>query len=86
MAWRIELTASALKQLKKLDRSQAKRITDYLHNRVSESPRRVGKALQGSMSALWRYRVGDYRVVCELQDEQVLVLVLRVSHRRDVYR
>lgn len=86
MAWRIELTASAVKQLKKLDRSQAKRITDYLHTRVSESPQRVGKALQGSMSALWRYRVGDYRVVCELQDEQVLVLVLRVSHRRDVYR
>lgn len=87
MAWQIKLADEAVKQLKKLDRREAKVIIEYLRKRVEvlDEPRQLGKALKGELAALWRYRIGDYRVICELQDEVLIVLVVRLGHRKDVY-
>ena len=75
MAWRIELTGEARKQLQKLDRTEAKRIRDYLRRiETLDDPRQSGKALRGRLGELWRYRVGSYRLVCELRDEILVVL------------
>jgi mRNA interferase RelE/StbE len=86
LAWQIELTGSAEKELAKLDKPVAKRILKFLRERVSVDPRSSGKALKGNHSGLWRYRVGDYRVICEIYDEKISVLVVRVGHRKEVYR
>lgn len=86
MAWQIELTGSAEKELAKLDKPVAKRIIKFLRERVSVDPRSSGKALKGDHSGLWRYRVGDYRVICEIFDDKISVLVIRVGHRKEVYR
>ena len=88
MAWTIEYTDTARAQLRKLDEQVARRILDYMDERVapSEDPRRTGKLLTGPLGGLWRYRVGDYRVVCDIQEAAVRVLVVRIGNRRDVYR
>jgi len=88
LGWRIELSGDARKQLQKLGRSEARRIVQFLHQRIEplDNPRLVGKALKGPFTELWRYRVGDYRLICELRDEVFVVLVLRVGHRSRVYR
>ncbi|MEN3067175.1 type II toxin-antitoxin system RelE/ParE family toxin [Uliginosibacterium sediminicola] len=89
MVWQIELTASAVKQLGKLDKAEAKRITNFLRQRLAtlEDPRSTGKALTGpQLGEYWRYRVGDYRILCEIQDGRLLILVIEVGHRREVYR
>lgn len=86
MAWRIELSATATKELAKLGRLEAGRITAYLRDRVAPHPRAVGKALTGPLGDLWRYRVGDYRIICELHDGLMRVLVIKLGHRREVYR
>lgn len=88
MAWRIELTDDAVKQLKKMGHTDAKRIRDYLRSRVQplEDPRQSGKPLTGHLGELWRYRVGDYRIIARIEDEEVLILVIRIGHRRDIYR
>ena len=87
MGWTIELSATADKQLGKLDREVGKRIRKYL-DRVAAltEPRSLGAALQGSkLGELWRYRVGDYRIICSIEDTRVVVLVLRIGHRSEVY-
>jgi mRNA interferase RelE/StbE len=88
LAWTIDYTQSARNQLKKLDKPVARRILDFLDNRVAknEDPRTLGKALTGSLGTLWRYRVGDYRIICEIQRSTVRILVVRVGHRGEVYR
>lgn len=88
MAWQIDLTATSAKQLAKLDRGEAKRITTFLRERLAtiDDPRSTGKALTGPLGGLWRYRIGDYRVICEIQDSVVRILVVEVGHRRDVYQ
>lgn len=88
MAWTIEYAETARKQLRKLDKLAARRIADFMDERVapSENPRAMGKALKGPLGDLWRYRVGDYRVLCDLQDNVLTVLVLRIGNRREVYR
>jgi mRNA interferase RelE/StbE len=88
LAWSIKVTQTATKQLSKLDRSEAKRITSFLRDRVTNlaNPRDVGKALTGNMAGLWRYRVGDFRVICELQDNELVVLVVELGNRREIYR
>jgi mRNA interferase RelE/StbE len=88
LAWRIELTETANKQLAKLDKIEAKRIIKFLRERlaVSDNPRNIGKALSGPLSGLWRYRVGDYRLICEIQDGVLCVLVLKIGNRREVYK
>ncbi len=89
MAWTIEYTDTAKGQLQKLDKPTARRIVDYMDERVAGSgnPRSAGKALTGPLGGLWRYRVGDYRVVCDLQDGALRVLVVTIGNRRrEVYR
>ena len=88
MAWAIEYTDTALRQLGKLDRQSARRIVDYLETRVvaSGDPRSVGKALTGPLGGLWRYRIGDHRVICEIVDSALRVLVVRMGDRKEVYR
>lgn len=88
MAWTIDYAQSARNQIKKLDKAVARRILDFMDNRVAkqEDPRTIGKALTGPLGSLWRYRVGDYRIICELQHSAVRVLVVRIGHRSEVYR
>jgi mRNA interferase RelE/StbE len=88
LAWTIEYTETSRKQLKKLDKQIAKRILDYMDARVSGSknPRSSGKVLVGSLGGLWRYRVGDYRIICDIQDNALRVLVVKIGNRGDVYR
>ena len=89
MAWKIELSAQVDRELGKLDPQQSKRILKFLRERVArlDNPRSIGQALQGSkLGEFWKYRVGDYRLICKIEDKQLLILVLRVGHRREVYR
>jgi mRNA interferase RelE/StbE len=88
LAWTIDYTYTARAQLKKLDKPVARRILDFMDKRVAHQgdPRSLGKALTGPLGTLWRYRVGDYRVICEIQHSAVKILVVRVGHRGDVYR
>ena len=88
MAWTIDYAESAKGQLRKLDKQAARRIVDYMDERVAglDNPRSTGKALTGPLGNLWRYRVGDYRVICELQDGVLRVLVVQIGNRREVYR
>lgn len=89
MAWSIQIEDGAKKDLAKLDKQIAKRITDFLRNRIAplENPRSLGHALQGKiLGNLWTYRTGDYRIVCEIQDKAVQILVVQVGNRREVYR
>ena len=88
MAWRVEFDHRAKRELDKLDRSAKERITRFLRERlaINEDPRRTGEALHGDKSTLWKYRVGDYRLICDIQDARVTVLVLAIGHRREIYR
>jgi len=89
LAWTISYTKTAAAQLRKLDKPIARRIVDFMDTRVatSENPRGVGKALSGPMlGTFWRYRVGDYRIICDIQDGNLCVLVVEVGNRKDVYR
>ena len=88
MAWRIEFLPAAEKELAKLGRSEAKRIIETLKTRIAplDDPRRLGSALSGQLGGLWRWRIGDYRVVARIEDERITILVVRVAHRREVYR
>lgn len=88
MAWTIDYTQTALNQLRKLDKPSARRILDFMEERVAlrEDPRSTGKALTGPLGGLWRYRVGDFRVICEIQDGALRVLGLELGNRREVYR
>ena len=88
MAWQIDYTSTALKQLSKLDKLAAKRIIDFMDERISvlKDPRDTGKALTGAvLGAYWRYRIGDFRVICDIQDKTLCVLVVEVGGRKDVY-
>jgi mRNA interferase RelE/StbE len=87
LAWTVDYTHTALNQLRKLDKQSARRILDFLDERVArrDNPRSTGKALTGPLGGLWRYRVGDFRVICEIQDGALRVLV-ELGNRREVYR
>ena len=86
LAWKIEFARSAEKELSRLDRPVTRRILKYLNERVAIDPRAVGEPLKGELSEFWRYRIGNYRLYADIQDERVTVLVVKVGHRRDVYR
>ena len=89
MAWQIEFDESAKKELAKLDRQVARRLIEFLKDRVlsQKDPRSVGQALKGStLGEFWKYRVGDFRIIVRIQDERMTVLVLRVGNRSDIYR
>ena len=89
MAWRIELADSAAKQLRKLDPQIAKRILTFLRDRVAplDDPRSIGEALRGKeLGAFWKYRVGDWRIIADLDDGVMLITVIRLGNRREIYR
>ena len=88
MAWTANFDPRALKELEKLDRMAQRRIVNFLQERVLRraDPRDLGKAMTGDQAGLWRYRIGDYRLVCRIDDEAELMLVLRVAHRKEAYR
>lgn len=87
MAWTIDYVRSAEKQLGRIDRSWQRRILDYMDTNIATltDPRDRGKALVGDQSGFWRYRVGDYRIICSIDEAIRVVLVLKIGHRRDVY-
>ena len=89
MAWRIEFDQAAAKELRKLDRPVQQRLLGFLRLRVAplEDPRTIGEALAGErLGAFWKYRVGDWRLICDIQDDRIVVRVLRLGHRREAYR
>jgi mRNA interferase RelE/StbE len=87
VAWQIRFSKTAAKALRKLDRAVAAKILNELEE-VSKlnNPRSRGKGLKHNLSGLWRYRVGDYRIICDIEDEVLVVLVVDVSHRRNAYK
>ena len=89
MGWTVELDRAAARDLRKLDRTTARRILAFLRGRVAalDDPRSIGEALRGSkLGEFWKYRVGDYRVIARIEDGAVRVLVVRIGNRRSVYR
>jgi mRNA interferase RelE/StbE len=89
MAWKVELDPAAERELDKLDPQIARRILKFLHSRIAPlvDPRSVGEALKGSkLGELWKYRVGDYRVIADIQDGRLRILIVRIGNRREVYR
>ena len=88
MAWTIKLSDDAKRDLVKLDKTIQKRIVSFLQERVqsTDNPRTSGKALQGNLSGLWRYRVGDYRLLCRIENDELLILVVEIGHRKDIYK
>ena len=89
MVWQIEFDPKALKELSKLDKPVQKRISQVLRNRIAllDDPRSLGEALRGDeLGHFWKYRIGDYRLICEIYDVKVVILVLRIGDRKEVYR
>lgn len=87
MVWTINYSDRALKSLRKMDRQTARRIVDFMDLRVAVAadPRQSGKPLKGELGEFWRYRVGDYRILCEIRDDELVILAATIGHRRDVY-
>jgi mRNA interferase RelE/StbE len=87
LIWRVEFDERAARELRGLDKQAQRAILRYLRERIAtdQNPRRFGKPLSRELTGLWRYRIRDYRVVCNIEDGQLLVLVVRVGHRRGVY-
>ena len=87
MTWTVEFDDTAAKELRKLDRQAQSDILRYFRERIAtdEDPRRFGKPLSGDLAELWRYRMRDYRMICNIEDDKLIVLVVRVAHRKDVY-
>lgn len=88
MVWKVRITATAEKQLQQLDREIQRKIVRFLRQRIAteENPRRFGRALRGEMRGFWRYRIMDYRLICQIKDETLVVLVLEAGHRKAIYR
>ena len=87
MTWAIKFAGSAKRELKRLDKQVQQNIRNYLRDKIATDldPYRFGAPLRKNLSGLWKYRVGDYRVICNIQDQEIVVLVLRVGHRKKVY-
>ncbi len=89
MIWTIEYDLLVQKEMRKIDPQTRQRIRTFLQERVAalDNPRQTGAALQGSeLGSFWRYRVGDYRIICDIQDHKLVVLVVEIGHRREIYR
>lgn len=86
-SWVVSFDERAARELRKLDKQTQTLILRYLHERIEgkSDPRRFGKALRYEKAGLWRYRVADYRIICEIRDDELIVLVIAVGHRREVY-
>ena len=89
MAYAVEVSPTALREMDQLDAQPRRRILKFLYERVAQldDPRSIGQALKGSeLGEFWKYRVSDYRLICKIEDNRVVVLVLRIGHRREIYR
>ncbi len=87
MSWDYRVSERALKELRKLGPDASRRILAFLDNRIqgTDNPRQFGKALKGELGEFWRYRIGDYRILCKIEDNVLIVLVVIIGHRRDIY-
>lgn len=87
MNYTVERSYKFEKQLKKLNESIAKDILQFMYIKLEniENPRSIGKPLKGNFQGFWRYRVGDYRLICQIQDEKLIILAIEISHRKDAY-
>ena len=88
MAWKIRVDAKAAKALAKLDKTAQKKIIHFLEEEIlaSTNPRNLGKPLTGKLKNIWRYRVGDYRILADIHDKTLTILVVHVGHRKDIYK
>lgn len=88
MAWLVEWDDEAVKELKALDTRAQRAIIRYMRDKITteEDPRRFGDPLRKDLKGLWKYRIGSYRIICSIEDQKVVVLVVRVGHRRNVYK
>ena len=88
MTWKIEFTPKAAKELLNIDKREAKRILNFLKERVVQlnNPRTIGKPLKGELREYWRYRVGKFRILCYIDDTKHQILVVKVAHRKEIYR
>ncbi|HHB76730.1 MAG TPA: type II toxin-antitoxin system RelE/ParE family toxin [Desulfobulbus sp.] len=86
MTWQIEFTPAAAKQLKKIGPENGRLISGFLRDKISHNPRSHGKSLKGALREFWRYRVGNFRIPARIEEQKLLVLVVRVGHRKNVYR
>ncbi len=89
MAWTIEFSKTAERDLRKLDKQAARRISRFLLDRIAalDDPRSVGEALHGSeLGEFWKYRVGDYRIIARIEDDVIRIMILEIGHRREIYR
>ena len=88
MAWRVEWEDEAVKEIKKLDARARRNIVRFLREKIAteDDPRRFGDPLRKDLKGLWKYRIGDYRIICSIEDKRVVVLVVRVGHRSCVYK
>ena len=86
MTWIISLDSRAAKTLKAIDKPTKQRIESFINQlTLTNNPRATGKALQGQLTGYWRYRVGDYRLICHIKDGELIILVIKIGHRKDVY-
>jgi len=88
MTWAVKFTKHAEKQFNKLDHSIQKRIADFLNNRLKPlgNPKQIGKPLQGNLAEYWSYRIGDYRLLVVFEDDQLIIVVTELAHRRHIYK
>ena len=89
MAWRIEFLPEAEKDLVKIDRPVVERILRFLYDRIRplDDPRKIGEALKGpELGKYWKYRVGDYRIICQIREKEISILIVKVGHRKKIYR
>lgn len=89
MTWKVEIDRSAERELDKIDPQAVRRILSFLFDRVAklDDPRSIGEALKGSkLGTFWKYRVGDYRIICSIEDEELRILVVRLGNRKEVYK
>ena len=88
LIWKIEFDSDVEKDLRKLGHNAQKRIFKFLKEKIvnSADPRIHGKSLTGNLNGLWRYRVGDYRIICQIEDDEIIILVLAIGHRKEIYR
>ncbi len=88
MDWKISFGKAAEKQFAKLDRQVQIAIAAFFYDKVAAEPdpRRIGKALTGELKGYWRYRIGDYRAICEIRDYELIIFVLELGHRKEIYR
>ena len=86
MSWKIDIDSTASKYLAKIDKSIRQKLIKAI-NQLTEldNPRKLGKALQGKYVGFWRYRIGDYRIICEIKDEIITILIIKIGHRKEIY-